>query len=122
MYESIVENGVVEMRIKQLQRVLIADRFNCPSWAPERSPSLQAVGIGARERDAINTLNYSIFSKSERAALQYAEALILYGKVNDDVFQRLTASFNWSELVELGFAVATQAGAARVVAALLTNE
>ena len=122
MYEMIVEDGIVERRIKQLQRVLIADRFNCPSWAPERSPSLQTAGIGAHERDAVNSLDYSKFSKRERAALEYAEALILYGKVNDDIFQRLTESFNWSELVELGFAVATQAGAARVVAAFLVNE
>ena len=122
MYETMVENGVVERRIKQLQRVLIADRLDCPTWAPEQSLSLQTVGISAREREAVNTSNYSIFSESERAALQYADALILYGKVNDDLFQRLTESFSWSDIVELGFAVATQAGAARVVAALLTNE
>ena len=122
MYETLVEDGVVEKPIKQLQRVLIDNRFDCPSWAPEQSLSLQMVGIRARERDSVNMSNYSIFSEGERAALQYADALILYGKVDDDIFQRLRESFSWSDIVELEFAAATQAGAARVLASLLTGK
>ena len=122
MYEMLVEDGAVASRIKQLQRVLIADRFDCPSWAPEQSSSLQVAGIDARERDAVNASDFSIFLEDERAALCYADALILFGKVDDDVFQNLKESFSWSEIVELGFAVATQAGAARVLSALLADK
>ena len=122
MYEMLIEQGVVECRIKQLQRVLIADRFDCPVWAPAQSFSILGEGIGARERDAIKASDFSVFSERERAALHYAEALILSGHVEDDVFQSLREAFTWSEIVELGFAVAAQAGAARVVGAVLMDQ
>lgn len=115
MYEMLIEGGVVERRVKQLQRLLIACRFDCPGWAPEQSTSMVVTGIGERERDAIAGSDYSIFSERERAALHYAEALILSGQVDDDTFNSLQEAFSWSEIVELGFAVAAQAGPARVI-------
>jgi hypothetical protein len=117
MYEMLVEGGAVEARVKQLQRVLIAERFACSAWAPEESSSLLAAGVRDRERQAIRRSDYSAFSPRERAALHYAEGLLL-GKVDDETFRSLRQSFTWSEIVELGFAVATQAGAARVTGVL----
>ena len=118
MYEMLVEGGVVESRVKQLQRILISERFGCPQWAPEESPSILGAGIDDREREAIRNSDYSVFSERERAALYYAESLILFGKVEDEIFTSLRQAFSWSEIVELGFAVATQAGPARVLAAV----
>lgn len=118
MYEMLVEGGIVERRVKQLQRVLICERFRCPVWAPENSPSLLAAGVGERERAAIRNSDYSMFSEREKAALYYAEALILFGQVEDDIFTGVQRAYSWSEIVELGFAVAAQAGPARTLASV----
>ena len=118
MYEMLVEGGVVESRVKQLQRVLIADRCGCPAWAPEQSVSLRQAEIGTRERDAIACSDFAVFSVRERAALRYAEALLLLGKVEDGIFDDAERLFTWPEIVELGYAVACQAGAALVLSVL----
>ena len=121
MYEMLVENGVVESRVKQLQRVLIADRCNCPDWAPEHSLSLEQSAIGTREREAIRSSDFSDFSARERAGLRYAEALTLIGRVDNDIFEEVKEAFTWPEIVELGYAVASQAGPALVLSMLQTD-
>lgn len=119
MYELFVENGVVENHIKQLQRVLIADRFDCPDWVPEKSLSIEKADISEYQRNAIKLSDFSLFSERECAALCYTENIILSGKVVDEQFQRLKAAFSWSEIIELGYAVATQAGAVLTAKAIL---
>ena len=68
LYEAVVEGGIVENRIKQLQRVLLAEYVQCPGWAPEASTSLTGAGIGSHERAALRSLDLTIFSRREQAA------------------------------------------------------
>ena len=119
LYEAVVEGGIVENRIKQLQRVLLAEYVQCPGWAPEASTSLTAAGIGSRERAALRAQDLTVFSRRERAALLYTEGLVGTGQVSDAAFDDLKAQFTESEIVELGYAVSVQNGASRVFRSLL---
>jgi alkylhydroperoxidase family enzyme len=119
LYEAVVEGGIVESRIKQLQRVLLAEYVQCPGWAPEASTSLTAAGIGSLERAALRSLDLTIFSRRERAALRYTEGLVGTGQVSDATFDDLKKDFTESEIVELGYAVSVQNGASRVFRSLL---
>jgi alkylhydroperoxidase family enzyme len=119
LYEAVVESGIVENRIKQLQRVLLAEYVQCPAWAPEASTSLTAAGIGSRERTAIRAQDLTVFSRREQAALRYTEGLVGTGQVSDAVFDDLKAEFTESEIVELGYAVSVQNGASRIFRSLL---
>ena len=50
-----------------------------------------------------------LFTESERAALEYAEAMTVTGrKVADEQFARLRAAFSEAEIVELTAAVALE--------------
>jgi len=50
-----------------------------------------------------------LFTESERAALEYAEAMTVTGrKVTDELFARLRAAFTEAEIVELTAAVALE--------------
>lgn len=70
LYEAVVEGGIVENRIKQLQRVLLAEYVQCPEWAPEASTSLTAAGIGSRERAALRALDLTVLAaRAGRLAL-----------------------------------------------------
>jgi alkylhydroperoxidase family enzyme len=122
LYEAVVEGGIVEDRIKQLQRVLLAEYVQCPEWAPETSASLTAAGIGSRERAALRAQNLTAFSPRERAALRYTEGLVGTGQVSDAAFDDLKAQFTESEIVELGYAVSVQNGASRVFRSLLETK
>jgi alkylhydroperoxidase family enzyme len=119
LYEAVVEGGIVENRIKQLQRVLLAEYVRCPEWAPEASASLTAAGIGSRERAVLRERDLTVFSRREQAALRYTEGLVGTGQVSDAVFDDLKAQFTESEIVELGYAVSVQNGASRVFRSLL---
>ena len=51
----------------------------------------------------------SLFTESERAALEYAETMTVTGrKVTDELFTRLRAAFSEAEIVELTAAVALE--------------
>ena len=119
LYEAVVEGGIVENRIKQLQRVLLAEYVQCSAWAPEASASLTAAGIGSRERTALRAQDLTVFSRREQAALRYTEGLVGTGQVSDAAFDDLKAEFTESEIVELGYAVSVQNGASRIFRSLL---
>ena len=114
-----MEGGIVENRIKQLQRVLLAEYVQCPEWAPEASTSLTAAGIGSRGTGRLALLDLTVFSRREQAALRYTEGLVGTGQVSDAVFDDLKAEFTESEIVELGYAVSVQNGASRIFRSLL---
>jgi len=121
LYEAVVEAGIVERRIKQLQRVLLAERVNCDAWAPDGSPALVDAGIEAAERKALRNFDFKSFSERERAALKYADGLVGSGQVDDAVFDELKTKFSEPEIVELGYAVSVQNGASRVFRSLLKS-
>ncbi len=118
LYDAVVEGGTVEPRIKQLLRALVAELVDCPEWAPATSPTLVAAGVGDRERQALRAFNLDGFSQREQAALRYAEALLNQGRIDDATFDDFRAQFSEAEIVELGFAVAVQNGASRVLRSL----
>lgn len=121
LYETVVEGGIVERRIKQLQRLLLAERVDCHAWAPDGSPVLVAAGIGSAERKALRAFDLGSFSPRERAALRYAEGLVGSGQVEDTVFDELKEHFSETEIVELGYAVSVQNGASRVFRSLVES-
>jgi len=118
LYDQVVEGGIVEARTKQLMRVMMAERLDCPEWAPPDSQSVVEAGIGPKERQALLTFDLAPFTPRERAALGYTESLISVGQVEDEVFAQLHATFTEGEIIELGFAIAVQNGVVRVYRAL----
>ena len=62
-----------------------------------------------RPGKAVAPLDSLRFTESERAALEYAEAMTVTGrKVSDELFVRLRAAFSEAEVVELTAAVALE--------------
>ena len=57
-------------------------------------------GVPVEELDALDRGDYSALAESERAALQFAEAMV-GGRMTDEAFARLRAHFNEPEAVEI---------------------
>jgi alkylhydroperoxidase family enzyme len=113
-YWTVFDAGVLPPRLKHLARLRMAQVLDCPEWVPEDAPRLRELGIGPRERTAVEWYDTSVLSPEEVAALAYAETLAYGGPVEDDVFAPLALHCSEAELVELGFAVASQSGVIRV--------
>ena len=118
LYEAVVENGILEPRIKQLYRVLVAQRTDFPDWAPADDLSLAQAGVTQADREAVGMFRLDAFTPREAAALQYAQSLVMSTHVSDEIFDGLKKHFSEAEIAELGFALAVQNGAARVSRAL----
>lgn len=121
LYRLSVESGVLEARIKQLLRVLLAHIAKCPDWAPPESPSLVAAGIDLRDRRAILAGDLEAFAPREHAALQYGWALGMGSHISDSAWENVAEQFSPKEIVELGYAVAIQNGAVRAFRGMITT-
>jgi len=112
-YWTIFDGGVLSPRLKHLVRVRMAQVIGCPEWVPEGAPRLEELGIGRCEREALVDGRGDALSAKEWAAVGYAEALASGGTVDDATFERLARCCSEAEIVELGFAVASQSGVIR---------
>jgi alkylhydroperoxidase family enzyme len=58
----------------------------------------------------------SDFTPGEKAALHYAERLVIdHGNIDDDLFDELRLHFNEKQIVELGWAVVSYLGFGRLI-------
>ena len=91
-----------------------------------RSSSQKVIDVSVKGRVITQGRKNSPFTIGLYSSIFYdtlsSQWAFLKDPPDEDLFQNVKDLFSWSEIVELGFAVAAQAGAARVVAAFLVDE
>jgi alkylhydroperoxidase family enzyme len=113
-YWTIFERGLLPPRLKHLARLRMAQVLDTPEWAPPDAPRLRELSIGPREYAGVERSDPGVLTPKEAAAVAYAETLAYGSPVEDDTFSALAKECSEAELVELGFAVASQSGVIRV--------
>jgi alkylhydroperoxidase family enzyme len=105
-WEKIFRNGVVEHAIKELCRVYVSRSVICEFCGNQRSIKGASEGLTeAKYDDLINFEKSTKYDERQKAALAYAEAIVWRLDTDDAFWQRMHASFNEAELVELGCAI-----------------
>jgi len=105
-WEKIFRNGVVEHAIKELCRVYVSRSVICEFCGNQRSIKGASEGLTeAKYDDLINFEKSTRYDERQKAALAYAEAIVWRLDTDDAFWQRMHASFNEAELVELGCAI-----------------
>jgi alkylhydroperoxidase family enzyme len=118
LYWETTQGGVLGPRISQLVRLRMSQLLDCPEWAPLDSPAIREAGLGEADVAALGRRDTSWLTPKERAALAYADAIVVDSDVPDEVFADVAAALSEPEVVQLGFAVAVQNGAIRVYRSL----
>jgi alkylhydroperoxidase family enzyme len=106
MLDAIRERGTLPERLHHLAGALLADRAKCPLYVDLHAQRLAADhGI---DRDALAEILLSYddvegLGDRERLALRFVEQVVLdAGKVDEECYAELNATFTEAEIVELG--------------------
>ena len=105
-YSPVVRKGLIEHRTKELVRMSIADLNECRYCQATKYGSGRRAGIDDELAAALVDYEHGPFCERERAALRYADAIVLDPHaVPDDVIERVRWSFTDAELLELTWAI-----------------
>lgn len=119
-WQQVFRDGVLDHKVKELARVFIAKSLDCGYCAGQRSHIAAAQGVTEREYDELIEFRTSErFSRREKAALRWAEAIAWDpGLANDELWEELHAHFSEPELVELGYFIGLTMGQQRFLKTL----
>ena len=118
-YSPLVIKGVVEHRTKELVRIDIAWHNQCTYCMATRYGSGRRSGIDEELIREIARYETGPFTERERAALRYADAVVVDpANVPPEVAHRLRASFSEEEIMELTWAICLWIETGRLFAAL----
>jgi alkylhydroperoxidase family enzyme len=103
--------GIVDHAIKDLCRVYISRTVKCEFCGNQRSERATTAGLMEQQYDELlNFESSDLYDDRQKAALAYAEAIAWGSQDLDALWDRLNASFNEQELVELGCCIALTFG------------
>lgn len=118
-YSPLVLKGAVEHRTKEIVRIDIAWHNQCRYCMATRYGSGRRAGIDEELVKEIARYETGPFSERERAALRYADAIVVDpADVPSEVVERLRASFTEDEIMELTWAICLWIETGRLFAAL----
>lgn len=120
-YSPLMLGGTIPTRTKELCRLAIAARTGCHMCQNGRFPDPSGVGPAAPPEDADAVLggDFSRFTDSERAALDYTVAFWNdHRTIPDDVIERACDELGHDGFVELALMVAQWMGMGRLFASL----
>jgi alkylhydroperoxidase family enzyme len=106
--------GVCDHKIKELCRIYVSRSVKCEYCGNQRSEKSRNAGMV--EADFMDLLNFEKsdnFSKHQKAALAYTEAITWDLDTDDALWARLHTHFTEPEIVELGFFIALTMGQQR---------
>jgi alkylhydroperoxidase family enzyme len=111
-WRDIFHTGVCDHAIKELARLYVSRAVNCEFCGNQRSMKAAEAGkvTEAKVDDLIDFEKSAKYSKREKAALAYAEAITWRLDTDDAFWDRLHEHFSEPELVELGCFIALTMG------------
>ncbi|MDJ0940614.1 MAG: carboxymuconolactone decarboxylase family protein [Woeseiaceae bacterium] len=116
-YGDIFFGGEVEERYKQLARLRLSQIHGCRTCNKQNVPGAREAGISQAQIDAMSAPTADLFTTAEIAVLQFAEQMALThhdGKMDEDLYARLSAHFSDAEICELGTVMAVIGGMAKL--------
>lgn len=117
-YRDVFFAGVVDLRIKELIRLLLADIHGCMFCQAGDAQSARANGVSDEEIAALWDFEQGPFSDRDRAALRVAAGISLKGgdsKLSSDVRGDLEQFFSDEEIIELLMICGILTGMARMM-------
>ena len=116
-YGNIFFAGRVEERYKQLARLRLSQIHGCRTCNKQNVPGALAVGFSEAQLDAMAAPTAELFSEAEMAVLEFAEQMALTnhdGRMNTELYTRLSQHFDDAEICELGTVMAVIGGMAKL--------
>jgi len=116
-YGDIFFAGRVDQKYKQLARLRLSQIHGCRTCNRQNVPAALESGVSQAQVDAMNEGDYSSFSEAEAAVLQFAEQMALTnteGRLDEDLYARLSRHFSTAEICELGTVMAVVGGFAKL--------
>ena len=116
-YGNIFFGGRVDERYKQLARLRLSQIHGCRTCTKQNVPGAIAAGFTEEQVDAMASPTSELFSDAELAVLEFAEQVALTnhdGKMDEDMYARLSAHFDDAEICELGTVMAIISGMAKL--------
>lgn len=101
-------------RVGMLVRLAIGAAVGVPGFMPPDIPAVAAAGLGPEEARAVAAGDAMSLVPAERLAIEWARSLAIRGEVPDHLRVAALDTLGDAAVVQLGFAVATIAGPARV--------
>ena len=116
-YGEIFFGGRVDERYKQLARLRLSQIHGCRTCNKQNVPGAIAAGFSEAQVDAMASPTAELFTEAELAVLEYAEQMALTnhdGRMDDALYQRLSAHFDDAEICERGTVMGVIGGMAKL--------
>lgn len=116
-YGNIFFAGRVDERYKQLARLRLSQIHGCRTCNKQNVPGAKNSGFSDEQIAAMDAPTPDLFDAAEIAVLEYAEQMALTnhdGKVEKDLYDRLSSHFTDAEICELGTVMAVIGGMAKL--------
>ena len=116
-YAKLFFGGSVDQRYKQLVRLKLSLAHGCRTCNKQNVPGALEAGITQAQIDAIDDYNNGPFRDADKAALQFADQMVLTnmdGDMDEQLYAALSTHFSDAEICELGTVMAIIAGMAKL--------
>lgn len=116
-YGDIFFAGRVDERYKQLARLRLSQIHGCRTCNKQNVPGAKNSGFSDAQIAAMDSPTPELFDAAEMAVLEYAEQMALTnhdGKMDEDLYERLSSHFTDAEICELGTVMAVIGGMAKL--------
>jgi AhpD family alkylhydroperoxidase len=107
MLMELKERGGVPWRYVELAIVVASKLNECAFCVSSHSPVLKIEGLSAAAIATLPSADHADFDETDRLVIEYATLVTRKsGQIRDNVFERLRARFNESQIVELTLRIA----------------
>lgn len=116
-YGDIFFAGRVDNRYKQLARLRLSQIHGCRTCNKQNVPGAIDAGFTEEQLDGMSAPTEALFSAAETAVLEFAEQVALTnhdGKLDQGLYDRLSAHFDDAQICELGTVMAVISGMAKL--------
>ncbi len=116
-YGDIFFAGDVDERYKQLARLRLSQIHGCRTCNKQNVQGARDAGFSEAQIAAMDAPTSDLFSDAELAVLEFAEQMALTnhdGKMDQMLYQRLSADFSDADICELGTVMAVIGGMAKL--------
>ena len=124
MVQTVYGSSILPAAEREVARMAIARLNACNACATFRAPSVTAAGVDEELYAHVEDfLTYDGYSERQRLAVEYARRFATdHGAIDEELFDRLRASFTDAEVLDLTMCIAVYLGLGRALAVLGIEE
>ncbi|MEL7296243.1 MAG: hypothetical protein AAGJ86_01210 [Pseudomonadota bacterium] len=115
-YNEFFNGGAVDIRYKQMLRLVLSGLHGCRSCNLNNRASAIQAGLTSAKLDALQSQNYEALTEPDRLVCELAETLALtnpVGRLSQTHYESLRSHFSDADIVELGVTAAVLCGMAK---------